>query len=37
MEFFNKKEEVLEVKLTPYGRYKLSKGLLRPTYYAFFD
>ena len=37
MEFFNKKQEVLEVKLTPYGRYKLSKGLLRPVYYAFFD
>jgi hypothetical protein len=37
MEFFNKKEEVLEVKLTPYGRYKLSKGRLRPVYYAFFD
>jgi hypothetical protein len=37
MEFFNKKEEVLEVKLTPYGRYKLSKGLLKPVYYSFFD
>jgi len=37
MEFFNKKQEVLEVKLTPYGRYKFSRGLLRPAYYAFFD
>jgi len=37
MEFFNKKQEVLEVKLTPYGRYKLSKGVFKPAYYAFFD
>tara|TARA_R110000824_G_scaffold9309_4_gene41720 strand:+ start:3409 stop:4473 length:1065 start_codon:yes stop_codon:yes gene_type:complete len=37
MEFFNKKEEVLEIKLTPFGRYKLSRGLLKPTHYAFFD
>tara|TARA_Y100000034_G_scaffold24844_1_gene29203 strand:+ start:677 stop:1696 length:1020 start_codon:yes stop_codon:yes gene_type:complete len=37
MEFFDKKEEVLEVKLTPYGRYKLMKGLWKPAYYAFFD
>jgi hypothetical protein len=37
MEFFDKKQEVLEVKLTPYGRYKLSKGRFKPTYYAFFD
>jgi len=37
MEFFDKKEEVLEVKLTPYGRFKLSKGLLKPVYYSFFD
>ena len=37
MEFFDKKQEVLEVKLTPYGKYKLSKGRLKPTYYSFFD
>jgi hypothetical protein len=37
MEFFDKKQEVLEVKLTPYGRYKLSQGRLKPTYYSFFD
>ena len=37
MEFFNKKEEVLEVKLTNYGRDKLAAGQLNPTYYAFFD
>lgn len=37
MEFFNKKEEVLEIKLTPYGKYKLSLGNLSPEYYSFFD
>jgi len=37
MTFFNKKEDVLEVKLTPYGRKLLSHGLLKPEYYAFFD
>ena len=36
-EFFNKKEEVLDVKLTPYGRRLLSKGRLKPVYYAFTD
>ena len=37
MEFFNKKEEVLEVMLTNYGRDRLAAGQLNPTYYAFFD
>jgi len=37
MEFFDKKEEVLEIKLTPFGQYKLSQGALKPAYYAFFD
>ncbi len=37
MEFFDKKQEVLEVKLTPYGKYKLSQGRFKPTYYSFFD
>lgn len=37
MEFFDKKQEVLEVKLTPFGRYKLSRGRFKPTHYAFFD
>jgi hypothetical protein len=35
--FFNKKEDVLDIKLTRYGRDQLSKGKLKPTYYAFFD
>ena len=37
MSFFNKKEEVIEVILTSYGKYKLSKGKWAPAYYAFFD
>lgn len=37
MEFFNKKQDVLELKLTQFGRHLLSAGKLKPTYYAFFD
>ena len=37
MAFFDKKEEVMKMELTPYGRYLLSVGKLRPHYYAFFD
>lgn len=36
-EFFNKKEEFLEVQLTEYGKYLLSLGQLSPVYYAFYD
>ena len=37
MTFFDKKEEVMKVELTPYGRYLLSIGKLRPKFYRFFD
>ena len=37
MTFFNKKEEVIELQLTPYGKRLLSIGKMQPTYYAFFD
>ena len=37
MTFFNKKEEVIQIKLTQYGKHLLSKGKFKPTYYAFFD
>ena len=37
MGFFNKKEEVLEFKLTNYGKSRLAAGKLKPAYYAFFD
>lgn len=37
MTFFNTKEEVVEIQLTPYGKYKLSKGEFSPAYYEFYD
>ncbi len=37
MTFFNKKENILELQLTPYGRKLLSQGKLKPEFYAFFD
>ena len=37
MEFFNKKEEVIDLQLTQYGKYLLSLGKLKPVYYAFYD
>lgn len=37
MTFFDPKEEVLDIKLTQHGRYMLSIGKLKPTYYSFFD
>jgi hypothetical protein len=36
-EFFNKKEEMLEIQLTEYGKYLLSIGKLSPVYYTFHD
>ena len=35
--FLNKKEQVIDFKLTPYGKYLLSIGTFKPTYYALFD
>jgi len=35
--FLNKKEQVIDFKLTSYGNYLLSIGNFKPTYYAFFD
>ena len=37
MTFFNKKEEVIDIQLTPFGKILHSKGKLKPSYYAFFD
>ena len=37
MEFFNKKEEVIEIKLTQFGKKKYANGNFRPKFYAFFD
>ena len=37
MSFFDKKEDVLEVELTQFGKQLLSKGDFEPYYYAFYD
>lgn len=37
MTFFNKKEDVMKIELTPYGRRLLSKGQFSPIYYSFLD
>jgi len=37
MKFLNKKEQVLDLQLTQYGKYLLSNGKFKPEYYAFFD
>ena len=37
MTFFNRKEEVTDLKLTPYGRHELSRGNFKPEFYAFYD
>jgi len=35
--FFNQKEEVLDVKLTPYGKHRFSLGEFSPEFYSFYD
>ena len=37
MKFMNKKEDVLDIRMTPYGEYLLSQGRFKPEYYAFYD
>jgi len=37
MEFLNKKEDVIEIQLTQYGKHLLSLGKFKPDHYAFFD
>jgi hypothetical protein len=37
MSFFNKKEDVIDIKLTQYGKLLLSKGGFNPVSYRFFD
>ena len=37
MTFFDKKEDVIDIELTPYGKHLLSLGKMKPMYYAFFD
>jgi len=35
--FLNQKQDVFDIKLTSHGRKLLSRGKLKPEYYAFFD
>jgi hypothetical protein len=37
MEFLDPKEQVIDIKLTSYGRYLLSVGKFKPEMYAFYD
>ena len=37
MQFFNSKEDVIDLKLTMHGRYLLSQGKFKPVYYSFYD
>tara|TARA_R100000008_G_C3569749_1_gene161313 strand:- start:347 stop:1423 length:1077 start_codon:yes stop_codon:yes gene_type:complete len=37
MGFLDKKEDVIDLELTQYGKYLLSQGRFRPSLYAFFD
>ena len=37
MAFFDRKEEVIDLQLTQFGKHILSKGAFKPEYYAFFD
>ena len=37
VEFFNKKQDVIDLQLTSYGKQLLSRGLFKPVYYAFSD
>jgi hypothetical protein len=37
VEFFDDKQEVMDVVITPYGKHLLSTGKFSPEYYSFFD
>ena len=37
MQFFDDKQEVMDVVITPFGKHLMSKGRFKPAYYAFFD
>jgi len=37
MEFFDRKQEVIDIELTPSGKRLLQMGRFRPRYYAFYD
>ena len=35
--FINKKEEVIDISLTQHGKYLISQGKFKPSFYAFYD
>ena len=35
--FFNQKEEVINIELTPFGKGQFSKGIFSPAFYTFYD
>jgi len=37
MKFLNKKEQVIDLEVTPYGKSLLARGRFKPEFYAFFD
>ncbi|HAI41155.1 MAG TPA: hypothetical protein DCM40_25120, partial [Maribacter sp.] len=37
MEFFDTKEDVIDLQLTQHGKYLLSRGLFSPKFYSFYD
>lgn len=37
MTFLNKKEQVIDIELTQHGKRLLSRGKMKPAFYAFFD
>jgi hypothetical protein len=37
MEFFDKKQDVINLQVTQFGRHLMSKGQFKPAYYSFFD
>jgi hypothetical protein len=37
VKFLNKKEQVIDIELTQYGKYLVSQGLWNPEFYEFFD
>lgn len=37
MSFFDKKQEVIDIKLTQFGKGLLARGFFKPVYYRFFD
>ena len=37
MSYLDPKEQVIDLKLTSYGKYLLSIGKLNPVFYAFYD